>query len=43
MDKAGILDPEIMCPASRASQRTDSILAEMAVSAARDALKASGQ
>jgi len=42
MDKAGILDPEIMCP--RIPERPNeklSILAEMAVTAARDALKAS--
>jgi beta-ketodecanoyl-[acyl-carrier-protein] synthase len=41
MDKAGILDPEIMCP--RLPERSNdqiSILAEMAVAAARDALKA---
>jgi beta-ketodecanoyl-[acyl-carrier-protein] synthase len=41
MDKAGILDPEIMCP--RIPERANdqiSVLAEMAVSAARDALKA---
>jgi beta-ketodecanoyl-[acyl-carrier-protein] synthase len=41
MDKAGILDPDIMCP--RIPERTNdqlSILAEMAVTAARDALKA---
>jgi len=41
MDKAGILDPEIMCP--RIPERPNdkiSILAEMAVTAARDALKA---
>jgi beta-ketodecanoyl-[acyl-carrier-protein] synthase len=41
MDKAGILDPAIMCP--RLPERPNSeisILAEMAVSAARDALKA---
>ncbi|MGZ5935782.1 MAG: beta-ketoacyl-ACP synthase III [Rhizomicrobium sp.] len=41
VDKAGILDPEIMCP--RLPERPNdqiSILAEMAVSAARDALKA---
>jgi beta-ketodecanoyl-[acyl-carrier-protein] synthase len=40
MDKAGILDPEIMCP--RLPERPNdqiSILAEMAVTAARDALK----
>jgi beta-ketodecanoyl-[acyl-carrier-protein] synthase len=41
IDKAGVLDPEIMCPriAERANDRI-SILAEMAVTAARDALKA---
>ncbi|MGA9795393.1 MAG: beta-ketoacyl-ACP synthase III [Rhizomicrobium sp.] len=41
MDKAGILDPDIMAPriAERANDRI-SILAEMAVNAARDALKA---
>jgi len=41
MDKAGILDPEIMCPriAERPNEQI-SILAEMAVTAARDALKA---
>jgi beta-ketodecanoyl-[acyl-carrier-protein] synthase len=41
MDKAGILDPEAMCPRipERANDKI-SILAEMAVSAARDALKA---
>jgi beta-ketodecanoyl-[acyl-carrier-protein] synthase len=42
MDKAGILDPDIMCP--RIPERPNdriSILAEMAVTAARDALKAS--
>jgi beta-ketodecanoyl-[acyl-carrier-protein] synthase len=41
MDKAGILDPEILCP--RLPERPNeqiSILAEMAVFAARDALKA---
>ena len=41
MDKAGVLDPEIMCP--RLPERPNdqvSILAEMAVLAARDALKA---
>lgn len=41
MDKAGILDPEIMCP--RIPERSNeqiSILAEMAIAAARDALKA---
>jgi beta-ketodecanoyl-[acyl-carrier-protein] synthase len=41
MDKAGILDPQIMCP--RIPERPNdqiSVLAEMAVSAARDALKA---
>jgi len=41
MDKAGILDPDIMCP--RIPERANdqiSLLAEMAVSAARDALKA---
>jgi beta-ketodecanoyl-[acyl-carrier-protein] synthase len=40
VDKAGILDPEIMCP--RLPERSNeqiSILAEMAVVAARDALK----
>ena len=40
MDKAGILDPEIMCP--RLAERPNdqiSVLAEMAVTAARDALK----
>ncbi len=39
LDKTGILDPEIMCP--RIPERPDgelSVLAEMAVSAARDAL-----
>jgi 3-oxoacyl-[acyl-carrier-protein] synthase III len=42
MDKAGILDPDIMCPRipERANDKL-SILAEMAVTAARDALKAS--
>ena len=41
MDKAGILDPEIMCP--RLPERPNhqiSILAEMAVKAAREALRA---
>ncbi|HEY0105055.1 MAG TPA: beta-ketoacyl-ACP synthase III [Rhizomicrobium sp.] len=41
VDKAGVLDPDIMCP--RVPERPNdriSILAEMAVSAARDALKA---
>jgi beta-ketodecanoyl-[acyl-carrier-protein] synthase len=41
MDKVGILDPEIMCP--RLAERPNdqiSVLAEMAVLAARDALKA---
>ena len=41
IDKAGILDPDIMCP--RIAERPNdqiSILAEMAVTAARDALKA---
>lgn len=41
MDKTGILDPDIMCP--RIPERSNdelSILAEMAVKAARDALKA---
>src|SRR5215831_9039989 len=40
VDKAGVLDPDIMCP--RLPERTNeqtSILAEMAVAAARDALK----
>ncbi|MGD0143545.1 MAG: beta-ketoacyl-ACP synthase III [Rhizomicrobium sp.] len=42
MDKTGILDPDIMCPRipERANDKL-SILAEMAVTAARDALKAS--
>jgi beta-ketodecanoyl-[acyl-carrier-protein] synthase len=42
MDKTGILDPDVMCP--RIPERPNdriSILAEMAVTAARDALKAS--
>ena len=41
MDKAGILDPDVMCP--RIPERPNeqiSVLAEMAVNAARDALKA---
>jgi len=41
IDKAGVLDPEIMCP--RIAERTNdriSVSAEMAVAAARDALKA---
>lgn len=41
MNKSGILDPDVMCP--RLPERPDSalsILAEMAVTAARDALKA---
>ena len=41
MDKVGILDPDIMCP--RLPERNNdqiSVLAEMAVTAARDALKA---
>ena len=41
VDKAGVLDPEVMCP--RIPERSNdqiSILAEMAVTAARDALKA---
>jgi beta-ketodecanoyl-[acyl-carrier-protein] synthase len=41
MDKAGVLDPEIMCP--RIPERPNdqiSVLAEMAVAAARDAMKA---
>ena len=41
MDKEGVLDPEIMCP--RLPERANdqiSILAEMSVKAARDALKA---
>lgn len=41
MDKAGVLDPDIMCP--RLPERPNdqlSILAEMAVKAARDAMKA---
>ena len=41
MDKTGILDPDVMCP--RLPERPNdqiSILAEMAVAAARDALKA---
>jgi len=41
MDKTGVLDPEIMCP--RLPERSNeqvSVLAEMAVLAARDALKA---
>jgi len=44
MDKAGILDPEIMCP--RIAERSNdelSILAEMAVTAAKDALAAAGR
>jgi beta-ketodecanoyl-[acyl-carrier-protein] synthase len=41
MDKAGILDPEVMCPrlAERPNEQI-SILAEIAVAAARQALKA---
>ncbi|MBI3678361.1 MAG: beta-ketoacyl-ACP synthase III [Proteobacteria bacterium] len=41
MDKAGILDPEVMCPriAERGNEQI-SLLAEMAVIAAREALKA---
>jgi beta-ketodecanoyl-[acyl-carrier-protein] synthase len=41
VDKAGILDPDIMCPriAERPNDRL-SVLAEMATAAARDALKA---
>jgi len=41
VDKAGVIDPEIMCP--RIPERPNdqiSVLAEMAVAAARDALKA---
>ena len=41
MDKTGILDPDVMCP--RLPERSNdqiSVLAEMAVTAARDALKA---
>ncbi|MGH6871011.1 MAG: beta-ketoacyl-ACP synthase III [Rhizomicrobium sp.] len=41
MDKAGILDPEVMCP--RLPERPNdriSVLAEMAVAAARDAMRA---
>ena len=41
MDKDGILDPDVMCP--RLPERSNdqiSVLAEMAVAAARDALKA---
>lgn len=41
MDKAGIIDPQIMCP--RLPERSNdelSILAEIAVAAARDAMKA---
>lgn len=41
MDKAGVLDPDIMCP--RLPERPNdqiSILAEMAVTAARDAIRA---
>jgi beta-ketodecanoyl-[acyl-carrier-protein] synthase len=40
VDKAGVLDPEIMCPRipERANDQV-SVLAEMAVTAARDALK----
>jgi len=41
MDKAGVLDPDIMCP--RLAERPNdqlSILAEMAVAAAREALRA---
>jgi beta-ketodecanoyl-[acyl-carrier-protein] synthase len=41
VDKAGVIDPEIMCP--RIPERANdqiSVLAEMAVAAARDALKA---
>ncbi len=41
MDKSGILDPEVMCP--RLPERPNdqiSVLAEIAVNAARDALKA---
>ncbi|HEY5236762.1 MAG TPA: beta-ketoacyl-ACP synthase III [Rhizomicrobium sp.] len=44
MDKAGILDPQIMCP--RIPERSNdelSILAEMAVRAARDALTDAGR
>jgi beta-ketodecanoyl-[acyl-carrier-protein] synthase len=42
MDKTGVLDPEVMCPrlAERPNEQV-SVLAEMAVLAARDALKAS--
>lgn len=41
MDKTGILDPEIMCPQiPERSNDQISVLAEMAVNAARDALKA---
>jgi beta-ketodecanoyl-[acyl-carrier-protein] synthase len=41
LDKAGVLDPDVMCP--RISERPNeqvSVLAEMAVTAARDAMKA---
>ncbi len=43
VDKAGILDPEIMCPRipERANEEL-SVLAEMAVAAARDALRDAG-
>jgi beta-ketodecanoyl-[acyl-carrier-protein] synthase len=44
MDKAGVLDPEIMCP--RISERPNdqiSVLAEMAVTASRQALENAGR
>jgi beta-ketodecanoyl-[acyl-carrier-protein] synthase len=44
MDKAGVLDPEVMCP--RIPERPNdqiSVLAEMAVAASKDALAAAGR
>jgi beta-ketodecanoyl-[acyl-carrier-protein] synthase len=44
MDKAGVLDPDVMCP--RIPERANdqiSVLAEMAVSASRDAMKNAGR
>src|SRR5262249_41745741 len=44
MDKAGVLDPDVMCP--RIPERSNdqlSVLAEMAVSAAREAMTNAGR
>jgi beta-ketodecanoyl-[acyl-carrier-protein] synthase len=44
MDKAGVLDPEVMCPRLPERENDDlSVLAEMAVAAAHEALEAAGK